>query len=149
LDNANKLFNLIKHDGAIFSLVVLKPIGIQEKNSNQILYFDEDYTFEQTIENSNYVINDQPTSHFFRKIEVATCGWSTCCMGMQRCKKVGKNEISQSIYDFKFAKRCANVVFYDEVNKYFAIFSFLNETFLKCKVYNNVPHTLGKMRKFY
>ena len=62
-----------------------------EKNSNQILYFDNDYTFEQTMENPYYVTNAQPMPHFFIKIEVATCGWLTCCVGMQRCKKeVGK-----------------------------------------------------------
>jgi hypothetical protein len=91
LNNAKRLFNLIKHDGVIFSPLGIESIGMQEKNSNQILYFDNDYTFEQTMENPNYVTNAQPMPHFFIKIEVATCGWLTCCVGMQRCKKeVGK-----------------------------------------------------------
>jgi hypothetical protein len=49
----------------------------------------------------------------------------------------------------KFAKICANVVFYDEVDKYLAMSSFLNETFKKYEVYNSVPQTLEKMRKLY
>jgi hypothetical protein len=60
-----------------------------------------------------------------------------------------KNEISQSIYDSKFAKQHANVVFYDEVDKYLAMSSFLNETFLKHELYNSVPQTLEKMRKLH
>jgi hypothetical protein len=72
-------------------------------------------------------------------------------MGMQKCKnEVGKNDISQSIYDSKSAKRHGNVVFYDEVEKYLAISSFLKETFLKCKGYNSVSQILEKkLYKYY
>jgi hypothetical protein len=42
-------------------------------------------------------------------------------MQKRSCKK---NEISQSIYDSKFAKRLANLVFYDEVDKYLVVFFF-------------------------
>jgi hypothetical protein len=44
-------------------------------------------------------------------------------------KKLEKNEISQSIYNSKFAKRCASVVFHNEVEKYLAMSSFFLETF--------------------
>jgi hypothetical protein len=69
LDNEYRLFNLIKHDGAIFSPLLLKPIGIQEDNSNKILYFDNDYTFEQTMENPNYVTDGQPIPHFLERLK--------------------------------------------------------------------------------
>ena len=58
----------MKHDGAILSLLVLKSNEIQEENSNQILYFDKDYTFEETMENSNYVTNGQPTPHLKKRL---------------------------------------------------------------------------------
>jgi hypothetical protein len=60
---------LIKHDEAIFSPLVLKSIGNQEENSNQILYFYKDYTFEQTRENSNYVTNGQPIPHYLERLK--------------------------------------------------------------------------------
>jgi hypothetical protein len=130
LDNANKLFNLMKHDGAIFSLLVLKPNEIQEENSNQVLYFDKDYTFEETIENSNYVTNGQPTPHFKKRLRSQLVdGQHVVWTCKDAKKKLEKNEISQSIYNSKFANRCANVVFNDEVDKYLVMSSFLNETF--------------------
>jgi hypothetical protein len=64
--------------------------------------------------------------------------------------KLDKNEISQSICDSKFIKRRANIFFYDEVDKYLAMSSFLNETFFLSELYiNSVPQTLEKMRKLY
>jgi hypothetical protein len=61
-----------------------------------------------------------------------------------------KKEKSQFIYDSKFAKKSrAIVVFYNEVDKYLAMSSFLNETFLKHRVCNSVPQILKKIRKLY
>jgi hypothetical protein len=69
LDNVNKLFNLIKPDEAIFSLLILKFIKIQEKNSNQILYFDKDCILKPTMVNPNNVIHGQPIPHFLERLK--------------------------------------------------------------------------------
>jgi hypothetical protein len=59
---------LIKYDGAISSPLVLKSIGIQEEDSNQILYFDKNYTFKQTMKNPNYATDGQSILHFFERL---------------------------------------------------------------------------------
>jgi hypothetical protein len=56
---------LIKYDGAIFSLLVLKSIGIQEEDSNQI---EKNYSFKQTMKNPNYAIDGQSIPHFFERL---------------------------------------------------------------------------------
>jgi hypothetical protein len=41
LDNANKLFNLIKHDGAIFLPLVLNPLKFKKKIQIKIYFVKE------------------------------------------------------------------------------------------------------------
>jgi hypothetical protein len=102
LDNADRLFTLIKYNGAIFSPLVLKSIGIQEENSNKILYFYKNYTFEQTMENLNYVTDGQPKPDFSKRLRWQPMdGQHVVWTCKNAKKKLEKINISQSIYDPK------------------------------------------------
>jgi hypothetical protein len=69
MDNVDKLFDLIKHNGAFFLPLIPKSIGIHEKPSNQILYFDKEDAFEQTMEISNYIFGGQLTPYFLKRLK--------------------------------------------------------------------------------
>jgi hypothetical protein len=93
---------LLKYDETILSPLILKPIGIKKENLNQNLYFDKDYTLEQIMEYSNYVIDGQPTPHSLKRLRWQLVDGNMLYghVKMQKRKWI-EIEITQPIYDSK------------------------------------------------